>query len=163
MSSTIQTAGLTIVHTEAWTLNDGTHEDTVNSSNTQIITNVADIYKRTILITTSEVTLLTFSAAAAQAGHFVAADVKYMRFTNKDNTNFITLTFRNQDNDEVAIKLDKGQSFIWNGDLTDGMVDVFNATQDADAASDTALGDLTNIQADANSGSCHLEVFVACT
>ena len=38
---------------------------------------------------------------------------------------------------------------------------MFNATQDADAASDTALGSLTNIQADASSGTCDLEVFIA--
>ena len=63
--------------------------------------------------------------------------------------------------DEVAIKLDAGQSFIWNSDNSGGAVDVFNATQDADAASDTALGDLTNIQADANTGSCDLEMFIA--
>ena len=91
----------------------------------------------------------------------VAADVRYIRFTNKDDTNFITLTFRNQDNDEVAIKLDAGQSLIFNGDNGNGMTAVFNATQDADAASDTAFGSLTNIQADANTGSCVLEVFIA--
>ena len=34
-------------------------------------------------------------------------------------------------------------------------------TQDADAASDTAFGSLTNIQADANSDSCDLEMFIA--
>jgi hypothetical protein len=41
------------------------------------------------------------------------------------------------------------------------MVGIFNATQDADAASDTALGSLTNIQADANTGNCDLEILVA--
>ena len=48
-----------------------------------------------------------------------------------------------------------------NADNVGGMVDIFNATQDADAASDTALGDLTNIQADANTGSCDLEMIIA--
>ena len=41
------------------------------------------------------------------------------------------------------------------------MIDVFNATQAADSASDTALGDLANIQADANTDSCDLEIFIA--
>ena len=50
---------------------------------------------------------------------------------------------------------------MWAADNSGGMVDVFNATQDADAASDTALGDLTNIQADANTASCDLEMFIA--
>ena len=122
---------------------------------------INSITKRIITITTTESTIATFSAAAASAGHYVAADARYIRFTNKDDANFITLTFRNQDNDEVAIKLDAVQSFIWNGDNSGGMVDVFNATQDADAASDTALGDLTNIQADANTASCAMEIFIA--
>ena len=122
---------------------------------------VEQISRRILTITTAEATIATFSSAVASAGHYVAANVRYIRFTNKDDTNFITLTFRNQDNDEVAIKLDAGQSFIWNGDNANGMTAVFNATQDADAASDTALGDLTNIQADANTASCDLEMFIA--
>ena len=112
-------------------------------------------------ITTNEATIATFSGAVASAGHYNDSAVRYMRFTNKDDTNFLTLTFRNQDNDEVAIKLDAGQSFIWCGDNANGMSAVFNATQDADAASDTALGSLTNIQADANTGNCDLEMLIA--
>ena len=46
-------------------------------------------------------------------------------------------------------------------DNSGGMVGVLNATQDADAASDTALGSITTIQADANTGNCDLEVFIA--
>ena len=71
------------------------------------------------------------------------------------------LTLTNENSDEVAIKLDAGQSFIWNGDNSGGVVDVFNATENADANSDVALGDLTTIQADANTASCDLEMFVA--
>jgi len=125
------------------------------------ISSINEISKRILTITTTESTIATFSAAAASAGHYVAADVRYIRFTNRDSVNFITLTFRNQDNDEVAIKLDAAQSFVWNGDNSNGMTAVFNATEDADAASDTAFGSLTNIQADANTGSCDLEMFIA--
>ena len=125
------------------------------------IPDINEISSRIVTITTAEATIATFSSAVASAGHYVAADVRYMRFTNLDDTNFITLTFRNQDNDEVAIKLDAGLSFIWNGDNDNGMTAVFNATEDADAASDTAFGSLTNIQADANTASCDLEIFIA--
>ena len=48
----------------------------------------------------------------------------------------------------MAIKLDAGQSFVWNGDNANCMTAVFNATQDADAASDTAFGSLKNVQAE---------------
>ena len=127
------------------------------------ISSITEISKRILTITTTESTIATFSAAVASSGHYIAADVRYIRFTNLEASggNFITLTFRNQDNDEVAIKLDAGQSFIWNGDNSNGMTAVFNATQDADAASDTAFGSLTNIQADANTASCDLEMFIA--
>ena len=84
-----------------------------------------------------------------------------MIFSNLDDTNFVTLTFANENDDEVAIKLDAGQSIVWNGDNSGGMVDVFNATQAADAASDTALGDMKSVQADANTASCDIEIFIA--
>ena len=127
------------------------------------ISSINEISKRILTITTTESTIATFSSAAASAGHYIASDVRYIRFTNLEASggNFITLTFRNQDNDEVAIKLDASQSFVWNGDNSNGMTAVFNATQDADSASDTAFGSLTNIQADANTGSCDLEMFIA--
>jgi hypothetical protein len=159
MASTVIDAKLKVKITETVNLN-GQNQ---GSSNTIIIPDINEISKRILTITTAESTIATFSTAVASAGHYVAANVRYIRFTNlmDSGDNFITLTFRNQDNDEVAIKLDAGQSFIWNGDNSNGMTAVFNATQDADAASDTAFGSLTNIQADANTGSCDLEMFIA--
>ena len=152
-------ANLTVTHTESITLNG----QQFGGTSVHTHTGITEISKRIITITTAESVIATFSAAVASAGHYIAADTRYIRFTNLEASggNFITLTFRNQDNDEVAIKLDAGQSFVWNGDNANGMTAVFNATQDADAASDTAFGSLTNIQADANSGSCNLEVLVA--
>tara|TARA_R110000737_G_scaffold72400_1_gene100906 strand:+ start:2406 stop:2885 length:480 start_codon:yes stop_codon:yes gene_type:complete len=157
MASTITAGTLNVTLTERIVLNGRDQ----GSTNTLSISGISEISKRIVTITTTESTIATFSAAVASAGHYVAADVRYIRFTNKDDTNFITLTFRNQDNDEAAIKLDAGQSFIWNGDNVDGMTAVLNATQDADAASSTNFGSLTNIQADADTDSCDLEVFVA--
>ena len=151
-------ANLTVTHREDITLNG----QQFGGTNIKVYSGINEISKRILTITTAESTIATFSSAVASAGHFIAADVRYIRFTNQDGTNFITLTFRNQDNDEVAIKVDAGQSFVLNADNAGGMVDIFNATQDADAASDTAFGSLTNIQADANRGSCDLEMIIAC-
>ena len=156
MATTISNATLTVTLTESITLN-GSQQ---GATNTNTFASIDEISKRILKVTTTESTVATFSSAVASAGHYVAADVRYIRFTNKDDTNFITLTFRNQDNDEVAIKLDAEQSFIWNGDNANGMTAVFNATQDADAASSTNFGSLTNIQADADSDSCDLEMFI---
>ena len=159
MASTITAATMKVTISENITLN-GRQQ---GSTNTVSIASINEISKRILTITTNESTIATFSGAVASAGHYIAGDVRYIRFTNLEASggNFITLTFRNQDNDEVAIKLDAGNSFIWHADNSGGMVGVFNATQDADAASDTALGSLTNIQADANTGSCDLEMIIA--
>ena len=159
MASTITPATLTVAHTETITLNGSAQ----GATNTLTIDSVNEISKRILTITTNEAVIATFSGAVASSGHFNDSAVRYMRFTNLDDTNFITLTFRNQDNDEVSIKLDAGKSFMWCGDNSNGMSAVFNATEDADAASDTAFGALTNIQADANTGSCDLEVLIAST
>ena len=150
-------ANLTVTHTEDITLNG----QQFGGTNVFTAIGISEISKRIITITTAESVIATFSSAVASAGHYVAADVRYIRFTNKDGTNFITLTFRNQDNDEVAIKLDAGQSFVLNGDNVNGMTAIFNATQDADAASSANFGSLTNIQADADTGSCDLEMIIA--
>ena len=157
MATTITNAVLTVNISENISLN-GSQQ---GSSNTFSISGINEVSKRILTITTNESTIATFSGAVASAGHYNDSAVKYIRFTNLDDTYFITLTFRNQDNDEVAIKLDGGRSFIWNADNAGGMVAIFNATQDADAASDTAFGSLTNIQADAETGTCDLEMIIA--
>ena len=157
MASTLSSGTMTVKIIESIKLN-GTEQGAVN---TKSISGINEVSKRIITITTTESTIATFSAAVASAGHYVMANVRYIRFTNKDDENFITLTFRNQDNDEAAIKLDAGQSFIWNGDNVNGMTAVMNAPQDADAASSTNFGSLTNVQADADTGSCDLEMLIA--
>ena len=157
MATTIAPATLTVKLTETISLN-GTAQ---GASNTHTFASINEISKRILTITTNESTIATFSGAVASAGHYNDSAVRYMRFTNKDDTYFITLTFRNQDNDEVAFKVDAGQSFIWCGDNNTGMSSVFNATEDADAASDTNFGSLTSIQADAESSTVDIEMFVA--
>ena len=156
MATKISASALKVTIIESITLK-GQQQGTTNIIS---IPSIATISKRIIDVTTTEAVIATFSAAIG-AGNYIAADVMYMRFTNLDDTNFVTLTFRNQDNDEVAIKLDAGLSFVWNGDNANGMTAVFNATQDADAASSANFGSLTNIQADADTASCDVEVFVA--
>ena len=152
-------ATLSVTHTESITLNG----QQFGGTNSFSLTGINDISKRIVTVTTTEAVIATFSAAVASAGHYIAASAKYIRFTNLEASggHFITLTFRNQDNDEVALKLDASQSFVWNGDNSNGMTAVFNATQDADAASSANFGSLTNIQADADTGSCNLEILIA--
>ena len=83
-----------------------------------------------------------------------------MRFTNLDDTNHVTLTFKNENDDEFAIKLDKGQSFIYNGDMSGGVVDTMDGIDGTGLT--VSLGDLVNVTALADTAACDLEVFVAC-
>jgi len=157
MASTLTASPMTVSVSESITLNGKNQGGTTTTT----ISSISEITKRILSITTTEAVIATFSAAVASAGHYVAANVRYIRFTNLDDAAFVALTFRNQDNDEVSIKLDYGQSFIWNGDNGNGMTAVMNATQDADASSFANFGSLTNIQADAETGTVDLEMVIA--
>jgi hypothetical protein len=83
-----------------------------------------------------------------------------MRFTNLDDANHVVLFFTNESNDEVAIKLDYGQSFIWNGDLSGGVVDTMDANS-AGAASSGQLADITKVSIQADSDTVDVQIFVA--
>ena len=156
MTSTLTAATLSVTLTESINLNGYDQ----GSKNITTIASIAEVSKRIVTVTTTEAVVATFSAAIA-AGNYIAANIRYIRLTNLDDTNFITLTFRNQDNDEFAVKVDAGNSFLLYGDNANGMTAIFNATEDADAASSTNFGSLTNIQADADTASCDLEMFIA--
>ena len=149
-------ATLTITLTEDITIDSRDY----GSSQTVEIASIVDITRRIVTITTTETTIATFSAAVG-AGGYIAGNVMYIRFTNLDDTNFVTLTFRNQDNDEVAIKVDRGKSLLLMAS-DEGMAAMFNATEDADADSHANVGSLTNIQAHAQGGSVDIEMYIAC-
>ena len=149
-------ATLTTTITESLSLNGSQRGGT----NTKTFTGINEASKRMLTITTNEAVIATFSGAVGSAGHYNDGNVRYIRFTNLDSTYFVTLTFRNDDNDEFAVKVDAGQSFILCGDNSTGMELIFNAIA-GDAASDTAFGSLTNIQADAEASTVQIEMFVA--
>ena len=155
MTTTITAADLTVTLTEAVMLNGYDQ----GSKNVQTISDVTEVNKRILVVTTTEATILTFGAAMA-GGTYVVGDVKYMRFTNLDDTNFIVLTFANENDDEAAIKVDAGNSFVVFGDNSGGMADVMDAK---DSALSLSLGDMKSITADADTASCDLEIFVAST
>ncbi len=118
------TATLTLTVTEAITLNSKDE----GQSHSHTISNIADVYRRTMTATTStDTTIATFSSLFG-VGQFVAADMRYLRITNLDDTNHVILTLTNSSSDEVAIKVDKGQSFIICPDLSGGVADIFDAS-----------------------------------
>ena len=155
MATTITASTLTVTLTEAISLNGYDQ----GSSNTLSISSINEVHKRILTVPTSEIEVVAMSTANS-SGTFIEGDVRYMRFTNLDDTNHVTLTFKNENNDEFAIKIDKGQSFIYNGDMSGGVVDTMDGIDGTGLT--VSLGDLVNVTALADTAACDLEVFVAC-
>ena len=156
MTSTITAATLTLTVKESIELN-GVEQ---GSTNTKTIASVNEVSKRIVCVPASEVVAIAISTAIA-AGQFHEDDVKYLRFTNLDDTNYVTLTFKNENNDEFAIKLDAGYSFIYPGDNSDGVKNTMDAIDGTGLTYD--LADLVNVSAEANTAACDMEIFVAST
>jgi hypothetical protein len=154
MSTSITPATLTVTITEAISLNG----QDKGSTNSLTIASVTEVSQRIVEVPTSEITVLAFQATNPGAGTFDEADVRYIRITNLDDTNFVQLIFKNENSNECAHKLDAGQTFIYAADNSGGVVD----THDASASALTvSFDDLVDITALANTAACDVEVFVA--
>ena len=138
MGTSLTASTLTVTHTESISINGVEYGGT----NTMTIASIAEVSKRIVSIPTTEQTILSFSDKIA-AGTFVEGNVKYIRITNKDDTNHVYLVFKNEYNNECCMKLDKGQTFLYNPDLTSGVIDTMLANQVALGFAETT-GDLAN-------------------
>ena len=158
-------ASLTVTLTEAITLNNRDQGATTRLT----ISSVNEVVKRIVTATTTESGLIGFLSSLSNVGvtankvGYLAGivddgDVRYMRITNLDSSNHITLTFRDEDNTEFRIKVDAGHSFIYTGDNSGGFVDTMKASGSALAS---GLADLVDVTVDADTASCDVEVFVA--
>ena len=155
MASTVKNSTLKVTLTERIVLNGRDH----GSTNELSVGDINEVSKRITTVTTSKHELITFSGTMGR-GNYVLADMRYLRFTNLDDTNHLFLIFKNEDNDEFVVKLDKGQSFIYNGDLAGGDNDTMEALT-AGTASVSNVGYLLSVSAQADTASCDLEMFVA--
>tara|TARA_B100000949_G_scaffold4824_1_gene4111 strand:- start:797 stop:1270 length:474 start_codon:yes stop_codon:yes gene_type:complete len=155
MTTTLTAATLTVTLKESIELN-GVEQ---GATNTKTIASVNEVSKRIVTVTTTEAEVMAFHVSAIASGTFIEGDVRYVRFTNLDDTNFVTLTFKNENDDEFAIKVDAGHSFIYPGDNSGGVVDTMDAIDGTGLT--YALGDLVNVTADADTASCDMEIFVA--
>ena len=156
MTTTLTNATLTVTLSESVLLR-GVEQ---GSTNTLSISSINEVFKQIVTCTTDRNELFAAIASGTDKGSFLEANIRYIRVTNLDDTNHVVLFFKNESNDEIAVKLDRGQSFIYNADLTGGVVDTMDANS-AGAASSGQLADLTNVYAQADSASVDLEIFVA--
>lgn len=148
MATTITPQTLTVTISETINLNN----QPINSENQLTISDINEVDKRiTSVPTSSEVTLINFGSAVA-AGTFIRGNVKYIRITNKDNTNFVRIRVKKTGADTFDIKLDAGKSFMIGND---------KESVSASAASFSAFVDADSINAQADTATVDVEYFVA--
>tara|TARA_R100001443_G_scaffold72388_1_gene80535 strand:+ start:1044 stop:1496 length:453 start_codon:yes stop_codon:yes gene_type:complete len=150
MATTVIDANLTVTITDNLTLNGQVYGNT----NTLTVGSIDEAYSRVIEVPISAFTNILALGATSGQGIFLAANTKYIRVTNLDDTNYVNLKVFGTDS--MVIKLEAGKSFILGG-----------VSFDADNA-DIAQGTVSHntafiMSAEATVAPCDLEVFVATT
>lgn len=139
-------ATLTVTIKEEVVLNGNEH----GAENTIDIANVDSMFERLIDCTVAEVPLLSFGSTVT-GDTFVDDTVKYLRITNLDNTNYVTLRVLGASK-EYFVVLEPKNSYV-----------LFNDDMDANATgSQTAsISFIDEIKAAANTATCQLSIFAA--
>ena len=148
MASTVTASTLTVSLTESINLNG----QEMGATNTNTIASINEVSKRivTAVIDTNG-TEIYKGAATVGAGQFISANVKYIRITNLDDTNYVTLHVEGNAH-YAQHKLEAGKSYILNTPVGfDNNADIDNYSPET----------ITTIQAKANTAAVDLEVFVA--
>jgi len=136
-------AVLTVTIKEEVTLNgslktfENVHSETVN-----------DIFHRIYgVLHTAESELLNFASADA-GGVFTDGDLNYLRITNLDSTNFVTLRVLGG-SEEYFVKVEAGDSFILNNSIMDA---------NASGSQSFSSGNIDIIKCEADSATVNLEI-----
>jgi|14BtaG_2_1085337.scaffolds.fasta_scaffold08289_4 hypothetical protein len=149
MATSLTPATLTITHTESILLGGSDR----GSTHTQTVASVAEYTNRIVNIGTAETDIVGFGSANGQ-GSYVRTDVKYMRFSNLDDTNYVIIGVSKTSKDTAYFKLEAGQTFIINND---------ELKVDAAAGAFTAFVEADNISASANGAAVDIEFAIALT
>ena len=153
-------ANLTVTLTESVTLNGSVR----GSTNQLTITGIEQVMERIVTIPASADTtvLLAKSTVATSDGAIDIQDTKYIRITNLDSTNSVTLSLQvDVDNDDSAadescsILLEAGKTFML------GTPHECVNVNDSSASIQQSLKDLESILVDSGSNAVKLELFVA--
>ena len=141
-------ADLTVTLTEAIKLQNNNQGATV----TKTISGVNEVDRRIVTVLTStNGNEIIKTAGAAGAGTYIPANVKYIRITNLDSTNYVVL-FLSDGGHHALFKLEAGKSFILGTPV---------GFDDVDDIDNFSAATISTIQAKANTASVKLEVFVA--
>ena len=151
MASTITAASLTVTITESITLNGSN----MGATNTLTVGSVNEINQRIVSLDASNVRTLFEFGTAIGSGTYVRANVKYLRITNKDDTNAVSLNLESASSN-CWITLTAGESFMLSAASS-----AIEADDDTTIAA-PSLQDLTKINA--HSGNAiDLDCYIALT
>lgn len=148
MASTVESSTLTVRISEEITLNN----KKLGGTNTHKITNINETSERIVTALTTGTPLISLDTTVSSSGTFVRGNVKYIRITNLDDTNFIRLAIATTGTD-VHVKVPALDSFILSTGLAGAAADEAGVTFD----------NITSIKAWADTSSVDLELFVAAT
>ena len=150
MATTLKTTTLTTTITEKINLNG---KDFGNTT-TKKISGIKDVSQRIIrVVTATDGTQLYAGGSAVGPGTFISTNVEYIRITNLDSSNYITLNIWQDATHQAAFRLLAGESFILGETLG------FDVSTDIDSVAGGVT--FTKIEALANSAAVDVEVFVA--
>ncbi len=153
MATTLTAATLTVTVTESISLN-GKDQGATNSFT---VSSINEVYKQIVTATTTAATFLKFGSAAS-AGTLIRSDVSYLRITNLDDTNHVTVGLQDDSADTAYIKLEKGQSIILGGTDEGPQVEV-----STNASAFSAWANVDSLTLDADTASVDVEIFAAMT
>ena len=153
-------ANLTVTLTESVTLNGSVR----GSTNQLTITGIESVFDRIVTIPNDQDTtiLLTKASVASSDSAVDIQDTKYIRITNLDSTNSVTLSLQLDVNENdsgadqsVSILLEAGKTFML-GTPHDAI-----GVDDDSSTIQTSLADLESILVDTAANTVKLELFVA--
>tara|TARA_R110002096_G_scaffold392545_1_gene587505 strand:+ start:148 stop:603 length:456 start_codon:yes stop_codon:yes gene_type:complete len=149
MATTVKNANLTVTITDSVTLNGQAYGNT----NTLTVAEIDEVYSRVVEVPIGAFTNILQLGTTGQ-GQVTAANLKYIRVTNLDDTNYINLKMLSNDGDAMVVKVNPGNSFIMGG----AQFDANNADISQAAASH---GSAFTMSAEATVSPCDIEVFAA--
>ena len=158
----ITAATLTTTVSESITLNGQTFGNTVTKTHAS----VKDIMVRSIVVPHGSTITTLYTVSTTEGGSaFAPTDIKYVRITNTDTTNALSIFIENEAGHEVLHKLNAGCSFILNGHEDSLMAETTDGTDlsgDNDATYAAGSAAIVSVKAQAfGSANVDVELLVA--
>ena len=151
MASTIANSTLTVTVTESLTLNGSNH----GSTKKMTIAGVNEVSKRivTVLASTDSTQIYKGHASIASIGQFIYGNVKYIRITNLDDTNAVSIHIEDTTNTLYSqFLIPAGHVFF----LTDA-----GSSYGGAASIAVPTGNIERIDAMGDGGAVDIEILVA--